>query len=64
MARLSRLIDKERLWERIEDVILEHGGAPELSDPVIDEIYAFLSEMDTEDLANVNEDQDGEALPI
>ena len=60
MARLSRLVDKEFLEDRIKDVISDfhmavkagaiEGGADVLPRMIVDEVYAVLGELDTDDL--------------
>lgn len=73
MARLSRLVDKDLLEERIGEVIEEVMGDDRTLDyidrdygvikAIVDEVYRFLGEMDTEDIdlypgAALEEDQE------
>jgi len=72
-VRLSRLVDKVQLAERIDDV-LQFGGfvtyyemseseRDELVDSISDEVYAFLSELDTDDLGGSDDGPEDTSSP-
>lgn len=54
MARLSRVVVKERIRERLLDIIVDWQAdiddAEELTDMLTDEVFNVLSETDTSDV--------------
>lgn len=54
MARLSRLVTKERVRDAVEEAVYETVGRipkdDEMIDAVADNVYMLLTELDTSDL--------------